>query len=401
MIDFPYLSELVQPTDSKIVMLIVDGLGGTPDPLYGRTELEAARVPNLDHIASQSAGGLATLVSPGVTPGSVPGHLALFGYDPLKYTVGSGAAEALGNGLDIKAGDVVARGNFATLDKQGLVEDRRAGRMDTDAARELADKIGKLKITGVQTAIGGPDGYRFALRLRGTGLDPRVSPSDPLETGVAPFDIRALDKAAAKTAKAAAQFVQKANEALKDASPANAVLLRGWEGPPKLPSFAESYGVKPVGIAAHPTYRGIARMLGMDVPETGPDFTSQMETLRSCWDDYTFFYVHYKGPGVAANDGDFQAKKHAVERLDEIIPDLLALVPDVLVVTGDHSSPSGMQRHSWHPVPFILRSKWTPAAGIHRFSEIELRGGSLGMFEAKQAMMLALAHAGKLRQFGA
>ena len=401
MIDFPYLSDIIQPNDAKILMLVADGLGGLPQPTTRRSELESARVPNLDRLAQASAAGSSIPVSLGVTPGSGPGHLALFGYDPLKYLIGRGALEALGIGMELQAGDVAARGNFATVDGEGNLVDRRAGRIETELAAPLAQRLDTIAVDGIDLTVQHVKDYRFVLRLRGSNLSADLTETDPQRTGVPALAVASRGKAAAATAKVANAFVADAQELLKGEERANAVLLRGWAGAPNLPPFGEAYGLRAAAIAAYPMYRGLASIVGMDVLPTGDDFNSQIATLRDAWDDYTFFFLHYKHTDSAGEDGDFDRKRLAAEALDAYIPALLAMGPDVLMVAGDHSTPSSMASHSWHPVPFILRSQWTLGDGVDRFNERELRKGSLGIFEAKHIMMLALAHAGKLQKFGA
>ena len=400
MIDFPYLSDLVQKTDSKILMLVADGLGGLPPKDTRRSELATATVANLDHLAQQSAGGLSLPVGPGITPGSGPGHLALFGYDPLKYLIGRGALEAIGIGMELRAGDVAARGNFATLDSDGNLTDRRAGRIASELAEPLARKLNAIKVPGVKVAVEHVKDYRFVLRLRGDGLSADLSETDPQRTGVAPLAVGAQSRGAAKAAKAANAFVAAVTEVLKDDEPANMVLLRGWATAPDLPSFGPSYRLDPAAIAAYPMYRGLASIVGMKVIETGEDFEAEVATLKEHWDEHDFFFLHYKPTDAAGEDGDFDKKKRALEALDRFIPELLELEPDVFIVAGDHSTPSIMSAHSWHPVPFLLRSQWTLGDGVERFTERDLRNGSLGRFDSKHIMALALAHAGKLAKFG-
>jgi 2,3-bisphosphoglycerate-independent phosphoglycerate mutase len=401
MIDFPYLSEIVQKTDSKIIMLVADGLGGAPSPLYRRTELEAARVPNLDRLAHDSAVGVTIPVALGITPGSGPGHLGLFGYDPLKYIVGRGVLEATGIEMELKSGDVTARGNFATVDEQGLVTDRRASRIRSELAAPLAEILNEISLDSVETVVAHVKDYRFALRLRGARLNADLTETDPQRTGVLAPEAKPRTKAAQKTARLVNEFVATAAQLLKDHSPANMVLLRGWSELPDLPPMGAAFALDPAAIAAYPMYRGLARLAGMKVLDTGATFADEMETLRQYYHEHDFFYIHYKPTDTAGEDGDFEAKKRALEALDEYIPALLELKPDVFIVAGDHSTPSSMAAHSWHPVPFLLHSKHTPGEGVDRFSERAMRGGSLGSFEAKHIMALALAHAGKLLKFGA
>ena len=401
MIDFPYLSELVQKTESKIIMLVADGLGGAPHMMYRRTELESARVPNLDRLAQDSAAGLTIPVAPGIVPGSGPGHLALFGYDPLTHIIGRGVLEATGIGMELQPGDVAARGNFATVDGQGLLVDRRAGRIASELAAPLAEKLNEIAVDSVEATVAHVKDYRFVLRFRGDGLDDALTETDPQRTGVPPLAASARAPSAERTAQLANLFIEKAAQVLQGSSSANMVLLRGWSQLPHLPSMADASALDPAAIASYPMYRGLAKLVGMKVLPTGTTFQEEIETLRQHYAEHDFFYIHYKATDTAGEDGDFDAKKHALEELDEAISTLLELKPDVFMVVGDHSTPSSMADHSWHPVPFLLHSKYTHSEGVARFNERDLRYGSLGQFEAKHIMMLALAHAGKLLKYGA
>ena len=401
MIDFPYLADLVQKTDSKILMLVADGLGGSPDPLRRRTELEGARVVHLDRLAQNSAVGLTIPVARGITPGSGPGHLALFGYDPLKYVVGRGVVEAMGIEMELKPGDVAARGNFATVDEDGLLVDRRAGRIESEAAIPLVEKLNEISVDSVETLVAHVKEHRFVLRLRGEGLSDALTETDPQRTGVPPLAVKPRVKAAQRMSKLANAFVEKAAQALEGDPQTKAILLRGWSSLPAIPSAAVAYSLNPAAIAAYPMYRGLARLTGMQVLSTGATFGDELETLRQHYDEHDFFYIHYKPTDTAGEDGDFDAKKRALETLDEYIPALLDLKPDVFIVAGDHATPSAMGAHSWHSVPFLLHSKYTLGEGVDRFNERDLRYGSLGIFEAKNVMALALAHADKLLKFGA
>ena len=400
MIDFPYRSELVQKTDSKILMLVVDGLGGSPAAQSRRTELEWARTPNLDRLAQDSDCGLTIPVSPGIAPGSGPGHLALFGYDPLKYLIGRGALEAMGIEMELKRGDVASRGNFATVNEKGLLTDRRAGRIASELAAPLCEKLNEIAVDSVEVTVAHVKDYRFVLRLRGEGLSERITETDPQRTEMAPLPVKAQERGAQHTAQLVNAFVEKANQLLKEESQANMVLLRGWASLPKLPDMGKAYALKPAAIAAYPMYRGLARILGMKVVPTGATFADEVKTLQEHFDEHDFFYLHYKPADAAGEDGDFEAKKRALEAVDEFIPQLLALKPDVFMVAGDHATPSMLAAHSWHSVPFLLHSLSTHGAGVDRFNERECRYGSLGQFEAKHIMALALAHAGKLQKFG-
>jgi len=400
MIDLEALHDCYTSTSSKIVMLVVDGLGGLPHPDTGRSELEEAHIPNLDAMARESACGLTTPVLPGVTPGSGPGHLALFGYDPLKYLIGRGALEALGIDVDLRPSDVAARGNFCTVDADGALVDRRAGRIPTELSAPLCERLNRIHLEGVQIDVFSVQDYRFVLRLRGNGLSQALSETDPQMTGVPPLASEALEPAAEKTAKLVNEFLAQAKGLLAEEERGNMVLLRGFAQLPKLPPMGKVYHLDPVGIAAYPMYRGLATVVGMNVIPTGRTFGDEVETLHEHFDNHDFFFIHYKPADAAGEDGDFEAKVKCLEELDPYIPQIRELNPDVLMVAGDHSTPAIMAGHSWHPVPFLLHSKLTLGEGVPAFNERACAQGSIGRIPATQIMLMALAHAGKLSKFG-
>ena len=401
MIGAEVLDECSISTPSKIVMLVADGLGGLPNGDTRLSELETAHTPNLDKLAGMSSCGVTLPVLPGVTPGSGPGHLALFGYDPLKYKIGRGALEALGVGIDLKEGQVAARGNFCTVDSEGLLSDRRAGRIPTEISAPLCHKLDQITVEGADVRVYPVEGYRFVLLMTGEGLSDQVTETDPQRTGEAPLEVLASSPQGSKTAQVANRFVHQAKDALKDEELANMVLLRGFAGPPNLPSMATSYNLSPVAIASYPMYRGLASIAGMDVLTTGRTFAEEVDTLHQHYASHDYFYIHYKPSDAAGEDGSFSGKVAALEELDSYIPKLLQLQPDVFIVAGDHATPAIMAAHSWHPVPFLLHSRWTLGDGVEGFSERSCRTGSLGRFPATQIMLLALAHAGKLTKYGA
>ncbi len=387
-------------TSSKILLLVVDGLGGLPHPDTRLSELETANIPNLDALARESACGLTLPVQPGVTPGSGPGHIALFGYDPVKYMIGRGALEALGIDIDMQEGDVAARGNFCTVDGDGNLTDRRAGRIPTSESAPLCNMLQDITLDGVEATVYPVQDYRFVLHLRGPGLSDQICETDPQQTGVPPLEAQALSPDGAKTASAVRQFVDTAARMLSERDRANMIMLRGFSQLPHLPPMGDAFCLNPGAIAAYPMYRGLASIAGMRVMPTGSTFTDEVYTLREHYHEHDFFFLHYKPADAAGEDGNFRGKVEALEALDRHIPDLLDLGPDVLVVAGDHSTPAIMAAHSWHPVPFMLRSKWTRGEGVDAFSERDCATGSLGTFPASEVMMLATAHAGKLLKFG-
>ena len=398
MIDFP--DDVFQPTPSKIVLLVVDGLGGIPHPDTGMSELETASLPNLDRLAQRSAAGVTTPVAPGVTPGSGPGHTALFGYDPLKYTVGRGVLEALGIGVELAGGDVAVRGNFCTVDESGAVVDRRAGRIPTSESAPLAAMLNEIEVPGVEIAVHAGKDYRFVLVMRGEGLGAEVRDTEPRSPSTHPSPAEALRPGSKATAEAANAFISAAWRRLSGRDRANMVLLRGFSQAPSWPQMGDVYKLDPAAIAAYPMYRGLAQLLGMTVIPTGETFDDELSTLERSFGDHDFFFLHYKPADAAGEDGDFDAKVAALEELDRRIPRLLDLGIDTLVVAGDHSTPAVLARHSWHPVPLLVHAPHTLGDGVESFMERACRAGSIGSVPASAVMMLALANADKLTRFG-
>ena len=402
MISSQYTKELcIRDSEAKIVLLVVDGLGGLPHPATGKSELETARLPNLDALAKGGTCGLISPLGAGFTPGSGPAHLALFGHDPWQSQIGRGALSALGLGLDFARGDVAARLNFCTVDAAGRVSDRRAGRIPTEKGRQLCEVLRAITIPGVEIQVAAEMEYRAGVVLRGAGLGDQVSDSDPQLTGVPPKPLTALAPGSERTVEVANAFLEQAAALLADEHPANMVLLRGFGRYPELVSMDEAYGLKALGIAGYPMYRGVAGAVGMDVEEVGWDLASELALLESRYADYDFFYVHVKKTDSAGEDGDFDLKVRLLEELDTYIPRLITLQPEVLVVTGDHSTPSIMRSHSWHPVPTVIASRWALADAADEFSERGCSAGSLGIAPAASLMAQALAHARRLDKFGA
>jgi len=401
MIGFEHMKKLSRTSPSKIVLLVLDGLGGLPHIETGKTELDSARKPNLNRIAKDSLCGLIDPVSPGITPGSAPGHLAIFGYDPVKYNIGRGVVEALGIDLELKPGDIAARGNFCTVDDKGIITHRRAGRISTDKNTVLCRLLSDIIIEGVETSVLPVKEHRFVLILRGEALSPDLSDSDPQQIGLAPKKVEALSPQARRTAEIANEFVSQASSLLQGKTPANMVLLRGFSRRPNILSIPEIYKLKPAAIAMYPMYRGLAKLVGMQILPGGKNITEQLDSLRRYYADYDFFFVHFKSTDAKGEDGNFGAKVQAIEELDNALPSLLSLDPEVLIITGDHSTPATLAMHSWHPVPFILKSKWCRPDDVAEFSERACLAGGMGRFPATEIMPLAMANALKLDKFGA
>lgn len=393
---------LILPSDSKIVMLIMDGLGGLSREPGGKTELETAFTPNLDGLAKQSSLGMTIPVAPGVTPGSGPGHLALFGYDPMQYEIGRGAMEALGVDFEMGPDDLAARGNFCTVDASGLIIDRRAGRIATEKSRDLIELLRTIKLNGVEVFIEAVKEHRFALVFRAGGLVDTLSDTDPLATGMPANEVKPLSPGSADTARLINQFVDSASKLLATQYPANMVLLRGFAKLPVLPTFQEKYNLNAAAIAINGMYCGVARMVGMQVVDLpGHTLADEFLALENTWDKFDFFYLHVKQTDTYGEMGDFDGKVRAIEEVDEQMPRLLALKPDVLIVGGDHSSPAILSAHSWHPVPLLINSPFARADETAQFGEHDCQQGSLGIIPATQVMPLALAHAFRLEKYGA
>lgn len=398
-----YLKPLLDDNGSKIILLILDGLGGialTPD---GKSALDKANSPNLDQLAHQGCLGQTIPIRYGITPGSGPAHLALFGYEPLEYVIGRGALSAAGIGLQVNLGDIAARGNLCTFDEDGNVIDRRAGRINQADAAPVIELLNEVQIPGAEVEVRQVKEYRFVIVMRADGLDPALNDTDPQETGVPPLMLEAQKPEAKKAAKLLSQWIKKAYQVLADQPVANGFLLRGFATDPGLPSYSDAYEIKAACIAEYPMYKGVSRLVGMDVIEdVEPGAEGEFLTAKKHWDDYDFFFIHIKKTDSYGEDGNLEGKSKIIEEVDQALPVLLDLKPDVLMITGDHSTPFVLKSHSWHPVPFLL---WAPET--HRtdletsFTERNCARGGLGTFPAVETMSLGLAHAGRLQKFGA
>jgi 2,3-bisphosphoglycerate-independent phosphoglycerate mutase len=392
--------EISQTTDSKIVLLVMDGVGGLP--VDGRTELEAARKPHLDELAKRGVCGVTDPVSMGITPGSGPAHLAIFGYEPLKYQIGRGILEALGSGVEVGRNDLVARGNFATF-KDGLIVDRRAGRIPTEENIRVCGRLNARlpRREGLEVKVFPGKEHRFVARFTAEGLADTLSDADPQKEGHAPISAEPLSPDAAKAAALVNRFIQDASGVLKGEPRANHVLLRGFSKFPHLPPMQELFRLRPAAIANYPMYKGLAKLLGMDVLSVGGQPADLFDALEKNFKNHDFFYIHFKKTDSAGEDGNFAAKVAAIEELDRYIPRITTLKPDVLAVTSDHSTPSLLKAHSWHPNPFVIVSRTARTDDVQTFTERACARGLLGRFRSIHAMPLMLAHALKLEKYGA
>jgi 2,3-bisphosphoglycerate-independent phosphoglycerate mutase len=403
MANFELMRDLHLKVKTKIVLLVLDGLGGAPIEMGGQTELEAAATPTMDRLALEGTLGQIIPVDYGITPGSGPAHLALFGYDPLVYDAGRGVLEATGIGMSVESGAIAARGNFCTLDPQGLISDRRAGRIPSEEAIPIVEILNQVQVPDVQIEVRHVREYRFAVIMRGEGLHPALLDTDPQATGKAPLPVTADIPEAEATAAYFNQWVQAAQVALKDQAKANGITLRGFSTDPALPTFEDVYGLSAACVAVYPMYRGVSKLVGMDVLKfEGESPTDEFKVVANNWKDFDFFFVHIKKTDSRGEDGDFAKKAEVIESVDSALDDLLALEPDVIAITGDHSTPARLRTHSWHPVPLLL---WAPATALAdmqiQFGERSCQVGGLGTFFSKELLPLMLAHARRLRKFGA
>ncbi|MDA7511938.1 2,3-bisphosphoglycerate-independent phosphoglycerate mutase [Verrucomicrobia bacterium] len=399
--------KLTLPTKAKIALVVLDGVGDIAIKENGYlTPLEAAKTPIMDKLSREAIQGRMTPVAPGVTPGSGPGHLALFGYDPVDTQVGRGVIEALGLGLELKAGDVAARANFCSLDADGLVTDRRAGRIETEECERLCAILSKKikKVSNTQIIIQPGKGHRFVVIFRGTGMEGPLNDTDPQREGLPIAESTPLDpssKKAQKAAKLIKAFYDKALPILKDERPANGFLMRGIAHQPDIPTFEERYKLKAACLAVYPMYKGLAQLVGMDKVEGPQSISEQFNRYLEEYDNYDFFFIHYKYTDMYGEDGNFEAKKKAIEELDEALPILLQKRPDVIAITGDHSTPCPMKGHSWHPQPVLLTSAFSGSDKLDRFTETGANIGSMGVFDAKFLIRHMQAHAMMFDKYGA
>lgn len=406
MANFDMMRRLARDEGGKIILLVLDGLGGLPLQANGKTELETANTPNMDQLAGAGSLGAIVPVARGISPGSGPAHLALFGYDPVQYDIGRGVLSAFGVGMDVQWNDVMARGNFATLDENGIVTDRRAGRIPTEETEKRLDVLRSIEIPGVTITLKAEKEYRFVLHIRGEGLSGHVADTDPQVTGE-PFQkaVPTSEEPAAEfTADIINQWVEKAVQALKGYEPANGILLRGVAMDPNLPKYPDVYRLKAACVAVYPMYKGVSKLVGMTVIDTSNinEPQEEFEKVVEIWNDYDFVFCHIKRLDSLGEDGNFDGKAAYIEKVDAALPTLLNLNPDVLMITGDHSTPAKLRSHSWHPVPFLLHAPATAMpSGADHFGERICYNGPLGIFPSVDIMPLALAHALRLDKYGA
>ena len=403
MSEIDMLSGLSAASSSRMILLVLDGLGGLPHPDTGLTELETARTPNLDALARESICGLIHAIGPGITPGSGPAHMALFGYDPVRFEIGRGVLSAVGVGMELGPDDLAARVNFCTVE-DGVITDRRAGRISTEVNAGLCEKLASISLEGVEAVVRPEKEHRAALVFRGSGLSDRITDTDPQRPGVPPLRCAAVPEggaAAERTADIVNTFLDRAADVLAGEHPANMIVTRGFAKMPDIPLMTDLYSMRAGAIATYPMYRAVAKLVGMELIETGPSFSDQLDALDGAWDDFDYFFVHYKYTDSRGEDGDFDAKVACIEEVDALVPRISGLDPDVLAITGDHSTPALLKGHSWHPSPLLLRSRWERWDEVEVFGETACARGGLGIFATTELLPLMLANARRLNKFGA
>ncbi len=398
------IEQLIVKNDSKIIFLVMDGVGGLAMEGKGGTELQVANTPNLDALAAKSSCGTFDPVYPGITPGSGPGHFGLFGYDPLTSNIGRGVLEASGIEFPLTNRDVAIRVNFATSDQNGNLVDRRAGRLATEENQRVCAKLREgidLKQFGVDVFVEPVKEHRAAVVLRGDNLSGDLKDTDPQVTGVPPKPPTATSPDGEHMLPLVNALVDQAQKILKDEPKANTMLLRGFAKYHRYPSMEERYGLRSLAIANYPMYRGIALLLGMTLHPVTQDIKTQFEAAREQYHNYDFFFVHVKYTDSRGEDGDFDAKVKVIEDVDRLLPILTGINADALVVTADHSTPALMKSHSWHPVPVLLNSKYARVDNVRAFNEIDCICGSLGRQPMINLMPIVLANTGRLQKYGA
>lgn len=398
-----FVDQLVVENTTKIILLVLDGVGGLPMSGKGGTELQVANKPNLDRLAAESECGLLDPILPGITPGSGPAHFGLFGYDPIEANIGRGVLEAAGVNLPLTDRDVAIRINFATSDANGNIIDRRAGRLDTESNQRVCQKIREQVSLApdAEFIIETVKEHRAALIFRGDGLGGDLIDTDPQKIGVPPLEPRALNPESEKTALLTKRFLEQAHRAIADEPKANTILLRGFAKHRPYKSMLERFKLRCLAIANYPMYRGVAFLLNMDLHPVVPDVKAQFEAVVANYDKYDFFFVHVKATDARGEDGNFDEKVKVIEQVDALLPILTALKPDVMVVTADHSTPALMKAHSWHPVPVLLHSAYCRRDSVTKFDEFSCIHGALGRQPSMNLMPLMLANAMRLTKFGA
>jgi len=400
---FDLMKRLQQKNSQKIILLVLDGVGGIPMHAGSQTALETAATPNMDKLAAAGALGQLISIRPGITPGSGPAHLSLFGYDPVEYEVGRGVLSSNGVGLKVNFGDIACRANFCTVDTNGLITDRRAGRISSDVAQPLCERLNTIEIPGIEVEVKLVKEYRFTVVIRGEGLEADIEDTDPQTVGKAPLSATARSAGSEKAADCFNSWLAKACELLKDEPQANACTLRGFSTDPGFPTMTDVFGLNPACIAVYPMYKGVSALVGMDVKSFNGDQPSdEFAAAERYWDAHDFFFIHIKKTDSYGEDGNFDGKVHVIESVDAALPQLMALKPDAIAITGDHSTPCKMKSHSWHPIPLLI---WSPEMirpdDQNTFGETSCAHGNLGTFHATELMPMLLAHTNKLKKFGA
>ncbi len=405
--DLKLLSSLTVHNDTKVILVVLDGVGGLPGP-NGKTSLEAAKTPNLDLLARSSVCGFHDPLAPGITPGSGPAHIGLFGYDPFRYLIGRGVLDTAGTPFVFAPGDLASRLNFATLAPDGTISDRRAGRIPDEEGRRVTDLLAEniREIEGVQVLLQHVKDYRAAAIFRGKQLDGRLCDSDPQKVGLKPLEVvpteRNPSSGAREAARLANTFIARAKKVLAGEAKANFVMMRGFDIYEPLPNFCELYKWRACVVATYPMYKGVSKLAGMRVIDEGQSTVEEeLDLVARELPNTDFLFLHVKKTDSMGEDGNFQGKVEVIAHFDQLLPRLLELKPDVLCITGDHSTPCSLKSHSWHPVPICIAAATVRVDACVTFGETSFLTGGLGRIHSTDVMPLLLAHSGRLMKYGA
>ena len=404
----------------KVVLVIIDGLGDRPiSELKDQTPLEAANTPNLDYFATNGITGIMNAIDVGIRPGSDTSHLAIFGYDPETHYTGRGIFEAAGIGMELKKGDIALRGNFATVTEDLIIVDRRAGRIEN--VSKLADALNGMKIDGVRFFVKAGVMHRAGVVLRGSNLSHMVSDNDPHEVGVKVKQVKALDNTeeAKFTASVINKFLEEAHKILKEHEvnkkrrkerllEANYILLRGASKLTHFEPFEKKYKLKACCIAGAGLYKGIAKVLGMDVLQvkgaTGTantDINAKFIAAKKALAKYDFVFVHIKYADNYAEDGNVFGKLKFIEKIDDALIHLIGIKDTLIVITADHSTPCKLKAHSGDPVPIVMFGEGVRTDKVKEFNERSCMQGGLGRIKGKDLMNEILNLIGKAKLYGA
>ncbi|MCK4443355.1 MAG: 2,3-bisphosphoglycerate-independent phosphoglycerate mutase [Thermoplasmata archaeon] len=404
----------------KILLIILDGMADRPVAVLGsKTPLQAANTPNMDWFAKNGMCGQMDPIAPGVRPGSDTSHLAILGYNPHEVYTGRGPFEAAGVGLPMEHGDIAFRCNFGTIDADGTVRDRRAGRIRKGTS-EIARDLDGMPIEGVKVIFKEATEHRAVLILRGDGLSPKVTDVDPHAVGVKYHECEALEPEAGRTAEIVNEFVERSREILADHEvnkkrlkegdfPANIILPRGSGVFPHLDSLEERFGIRSAAICGVTLIKGICRVAGMKILDvdgaTGgldTDMIAKGKAAIEALESYDFVFLNVKAPDICGHDGDPEGKVKVAERLDMMMSFIRKELRNdvIMAVTSDHSTPVSVRDHAGDSVPLIVYGKDIRVDEVSSYDEISVTKGILGRIRGSDLIHILLDQSGRAEKFG-